>query len=434
MTTTLLRAGTIIDHTRSRPGAEAEADVLVDDETGSIVAVRPAAGADADSDLTADNVLDATGCVIAPGFVDLNTHLRQPGNEAAETVESGSRAAALGGYTAVVAMPDTDPVADSAAVVAEIAALATSALCEIHPAGALSVGREGSRLAPFGELADAGVSIFTDAGRSITDAGLMRRALEYLSGVGHTKGLTLTAATRCELGDLARDAQMNEGEWSSRLGLAGQPAAAEELIVARELALVRLTGTRIHLQQISTMGSVALIRQAKGEGVPVTAEVSPHHLLLDESACATYDPNVKVQPPLRTRADVEALRAGLLDGTIDAIATGHSPHTYDSKELPFDQAPFGVVGLETALAVLVSEPAFQLVDLIGPLSWQPAAIAGLSGRQGAPVIAGSPANLVVIDPEESLDDRAEPISQQSRKQPVRGSSGHGSGTPHNQPG
>ena len=389
MTTTVLRGGTVVD----QHGSQA-ADVVVDDLTGTVLEVGPSGSVGAD----ADRELDAGSCHVAPGFVDLNVHLCEPGDEAAETIESGSRAAARGGYTAIVAMPDTDPVVDSAAVVSEVLALSKTALCEIVPAATVTVGRDGTALAPLGELADLGVRLFSDAGRSVQDAAVVRNALDYAAGVGERAGARLRLAQACRLEALADAAVMNEGEWSARLGLPGQPAAAEELMVARDLALARLTGSWVHLQQISTAGSVGLIREAKAAQVPVTAEVSPHHLVLDESACATFDTNTKVQPPLRTRADMEALRAAVLDGTIDAIATDHRPHTVDVKEQPFDEAPSGIVGLETALAVLLTDLDAPFEAILPALSWQPAEIAAIGDRHGGPIEPGRPANLIVVDP------------------------------------
>lgn len=386
MTKTALRGGRILDQTGERVG-----DVLVDDETGQIVEVGP--------DLSGDLDLDAGGCTIVPGFVDLHADLGQPGREAAETIESGSRAAALGGYTAVIAMPATDPCIDNATVVAEVLAAAKTALCDIKPAATISVGRSGNDLAPMGELSDLGVRLFSDQGHGVQDAGFMRRALQYAGSIDTADGAPLVLAQQGSEAALSHHGVMHEGEWSSRLGLSGLPAEAEELMVMRDIALVRMTGVRLHFQQLSTARSVDLVRAAKASGLPVTAEVSPHHLSLTHEACATYDPRFRLDPPLRTRADVDALREGLLDGTIDAIATAHAPHAPDAKERPFDQAPPGTVGLETSLAVVLTELELGLAELLPLLSWQPAAIAGLAETHGRPIEAGSAANLAVIDPE-----------------------------------
>jgi len=344
------------------------------------------------ADLDADVVLDAAGCVVAPGLVDLHTHLRQPGREEAETVETGSRAAALGGFTAVVAMPNTEPAIDDASSVRELHALARTALCDVEVAGAITVGRAGERLTPMAEMAELGVRLFTDDGTGVQDARLMRRALEYAGGIG------VTLAQHCEDAALASGGHMHEGEWSSRLGMPGQPAEAEELMVMRDIALSRLTGARVHLQHLSTAGSVAMVRAARAEGLAVTAEATPHHFTLTDASCAGFDPVFKVNPPLRTDADVAAVKAGLADGTLDAIATDHAPHAPHLKEQPFDQAPPGMLGLETALALALTELDLSLDEIIGLLSWRPAAIAGIADRHGGRIEPGRPANLCVIDP------------------------------------
>jgi len=357
------------------------------------------------SGLRADEMVDLDGLILAPGLVDLHAHLREPGDEEAETIESGSRAAARGGFTAVVAMPNTTPAMDSAAVVAEVHRRAERALCEVVPSGAITVGRDGEILAPMAELARAGVRMFTDDGRGVQDPRLMRTAFEYSVGLAHLveraddddPGLVL--AQHCEVEELAAFGVMHEGEWSSRLGLPGQPSEAEEMMIERDLALARLTGGRLHVQHVSTATGVELIRRAKAAGVLVTAEVTPHHLTLDHSACASFDPVFKVHPPLRTAADVTALRDGLADGTIDAIATDHAPHTQQAKECSFVDAAPGMIGLETALAVVLTELDLDLSTVVKVMAVNPARIAGLSARQGGPIAAGRPANLTVFDPE-----------------------------------
>ena len=271
-------------------------------------------------------VLDAGGCLVGPGLVDLHAHLRQPGREEAETIESGARAAALGGYTAVVAMPNTEPAIDTAGVASEVLALGAGCAAEVAVAGAITVGRAGHALAPLGELAALGVTLFTDDGAGVQDGALMRRALDY------AKGLGVTLAQHCEDACLAAGGAMHEGCWSSRLGIPGMPAAAEEAMVARDIMLVRLTGAPVHFLHLSTAGSVELVRRAKADGLPVTAEAAPHHMLLTHAAVAGYDPVFKVNPPLRTEEDVEAVVAGLCDGTIDAVATDHAPHALEDKE------------------------------------------------------------------------------------------------------
>ncbi|MDH3292733.1 MAG: dihydroorotase [Acidimicrobiia bacterium] len=385
MTTLALVGADVVDQNGRR-----RQDVVIDRNTGRIVDLETAQAAEQ---------VDVAGCIVSPGFVDLHAHLRQPGNEAAETIESGSRAAALGGYTAVVAMPNTNPCMDSAAVVSEVIAWRATALCEIKPSAAITVGREGTTLAPMGELVDLGVRLFTDDGTGVQDDQLMRRALEYAASLTPDDGTEVVLSQHCEVNALSQGGVMHEGRWSASLGLGGQPAEAEELMVMRDIALSRLTGMRVHLQHLSTAGSVEMVRAAKTAGHPVTAEATPHHFTLTDACCASYDPVFKVHPPLRTEADVAAVKAGLGDGTIDAIATDHAPHTPDTKELPFDQAPPGMLGLETALALALTELDLDLVDLIRLMSVRPAEIAGLAGHQGRPVEPGEPANLVVFDPD-----------------------------------
>jgi dihydroorotase len=371
------------------------------DATGSRradVAVADGTVLDVGTDLqaaTGTRVLDAGGLVVAPGLVDLHVHMREPGNEEAESVATAARAAALGGFTAVLAMPNTDPPIDSAAVVSQVLSLGRDALVEVAVAGAITIGRRGERLAPMAEMAGLGVRVFTDDGTGVADSRLMRRALEYASALG------VTLAQHCEDAGLAAGGHMHEGEWSARLGIPGIPSVAEELMVARDLALARLTGGRLHLLHLSTSGSVALVRAAKAAGgLSVTAEAAPHHLSLTDAEVAGYDPVFKVNPPLRSPTDVAAVRAGLADGTIDAIATDHAPHSQQAKEAPFEEAPPGMIGLETALAVAITYlvPSLGLAGILARLSWQPAAIAGLEARHGGPIAPGRPANLCVIDP------------------------------------
>lgn len=362
-------------------------------------------------------VLDAAGCVVAPGLVDLHAHLRQPGNEEAETIASGSRAAALGGYTAVVAMPNTNPALDSAAAVREVQELAATALCDVRVAGAITAGRLGEALSPMAEMAELGVRIFTDDGAGVQDARLMRRALEYASALG------VILAQHCEDSTLAAGGHMHEGEWSSRLGLAGAPAAAEEVMVARDLALLRLTaalGARMHFQHLSTEGSMQLVRAAKSEGLPVTAEATPHHFTLIDEAVKSYDPVFKVNPPLRSQRDVDAVKTALADGTIDAIATDHAPHPSEDKERPFDQAPPGMLGLETALALALTQLDIPVESLLALMSWRPARIAGLESSQGAPIAEGSVANLCIFDPDHTWLVDADQLASRSRNTPYHG--------------
>jgi dihydroorotase len=377
---TVIRGGTVVDETGSR-----RADVLVVD--GVVAAVGEG--------LDAERVIDAGGCLVAPGFVDLHTHLRQPGKEEAETIESGARAAALGGYTAVLAMPNTTPPIDCAAVVREVLELGRPAVCDVHTTGAITVGRAGEQLAPMAEMAALGVRIFTDDGTGVQDDRLMRRALEYASG------LDVTLAQHCEVTSLSEGTCMHEGEWSARLGLPGQPSEAEELMVMRDIALARLTGAKVHFQHMSTSGSVAMIAAAKAGGLQVTAEAAPHHFTLTDAACAGYDATFKVHPPLRGDRDVASIAEGLASGVLDAIATDHAPHPPEEKERPFDHAPPGMLGLEYALALaftqLVDGGAMTEADVIGSMSWRPARIAGLE-HHGRPIAQGAAANLTIVDP------------------------------------
>jgi len=379
----LVHGGTLVDESGTR-----RADILIKgDVIAEVRAGQARAGAPAGA-----TVLDATGCTVAPGLVDLHCHLREPGAEEAETVESGARAAALGGYTAVVAMPNTEPAIDSAAVVRHVLQRATGACCDVRPAGAITVGRQGKLLAPMAEMVALGVHIFTDDGSGVQDAALMRRALQYAGGLG------AVIADHCEEASLAGNGCINEGELSSLLGLPGRPALSEEVMVLRDLALARDTGARLHLLHLSTATAVAAVRLAKAAGVPVTSEVTPHHLALTEEAVSGYDPVFKVNPPLRAKADVAALREAVEDGTIDAIATDHAPHPPEAKQVAFCDAAPGMVGLETALAVVLSEVGVPIERALALFSWQPARLAGLSGQHGGPLLPGAPANLCVIDP------------------------------------
>ncbi len=405
MTRLVITGGTIIDQRGER-----RADVAVED--GRIVEVD--AGLTSEG-LTGDRTLDASSCIVSPGFVDLHVHLREPGKEEAETIETGSRAAALGGFTAVVAMPNTDPAQDSVAVVEFVRQQGERAgLCEVLPSGCITIGRNGEHLAPYGELSAAGVHLFTDDGNGVQDAQLMRRALEY------AKPLGIVLAQHCEVSSLTKGAVMHEGSCCSRLGLPGWPALAEELMLFRDIELVRLTGVPMHFLHLSTARSVELVRQAKAEGLPVTAEATPHHFTLTDELLETYDAVYKVNPPLRTAADIAALKAGLADGTIDAIATDHAPHAPHTKEAPLDQAPPGMLGLETALALAVSELGLPLQRVLALLSWNPAAIAGVADRHGRPVEVGEPANLCVFDPTAEWTVVPANLASKSRNTPYSG--------------
>jgi dihydroorotase len=384
----LFRGARVVDPASGRDGV---ADVLV---AGGVVAE---VGDRLDE--RGAEVLDCAGLVLAPGLVDLHTHLREPGAEHAETVETGTRAAAAGGYTAVAPMANTDPVADDASVIAEVtAAAARAGLAEVFPVGAITRDLEGEVLAEIGEMVAAGVRIFSDDGRCVPAARTLRNALTYARAF---EGVVI--AEHCEDPSLSTGQQMHEGLTSASLGLAGQPSVAEHAVVYRDLELARLTGGRLHLCHLSTARSVELVRAAKRDGVRVTAEVTPHHLVLTDEELAGYDTNLKVNPPLRSVEDRDALRAGLADGTIDAIATDHAPHAVEEKDAEFDRAPFGTIGLETALAVVLTELVrpgeLTLARAIDALSTTPARILGARDH-GGPIEPGRPANLVVFDPDE----------------------------------
>ncbi len=341
--------------------------------------------------------VDCDGLVLAPGLIDLHTHLRQPGREDKETVETGCRAAAVGGFTAVSPMANTDPVADNAAVIHEVRALAEAArLCDVFPVGAITRGLAGEDMAEIGEMVEAGVRVFSDDGKCVPSARVLRNALYYARAFPD-----VIVAEHCEDPTLAEGGQMHEGYHSYSLGLVGQPSEAEEVIVARDLALARLTGGRLHLCHLSCAGSVEQVRRAKAQGLRVTAEVTPHHLVFSDEDLVTYDTNLKIHPPLRSSEDRDALWEGLADGTIDAVATDHAPHAVEEKEAEFDQSPPGTIGLETALAALVTHGVLTgritLTRAIEALSSAPARILGASSH-GGPIEAGRPANLVAFDP------------------------------------
>jgi dihydroorotase len=365
-------------------------------------------------------VVAAEGLVALPGLVDLHTHLREPGREDAETVESGTAAAAVGGFTAVHAMANTDPVADTAGVVEQVWHLGRRAgHCDVHPVGAVTVALGGRELAELGAMADsaAGVRVFSDDGRCVSDAVMMRRALEYV------KAFDGVVAQHAQEPRLTEDAQMNEGRVSGSLGLRGWPAVAEEAIIARDVLLAGHVGSRLHVCHVSTAGSVEIIRWAKGKGIDVTAEVTPHHLLLTDELVRTYDPALKVNPPLRTADDVSAVRRGLADGTIDAVATDHAPHAVEDKDCEWASAAFGMVGLETAVGVVAeSMVATGLLDWAGVadrMSTRPARIGRLSD-QGRPLDVGEPANLVLIDPEAQVVVDPRNLVSRSRNTPFAG--------------
>ena len=387
-------------------------DLLLSD--GRVTAVGPGLNApDAQR-------VDATGLIALPGLVDLHTHLREPGREDAETVRTGTQAAAMGGFTAVHAMANTSPVADTAGVVEQVWRLGREAgYCDVQPIGAVTVGLAGERLAELGAMHEsaAGVRVFSDDGHCVHDAVLMRRALEYV------KAFDGVVAQHAQEPRLTEGAQMNEGELAGVLGLRGWPAVAEEAIIARDALLAAHVGSRLHVCHVSTAGSVELVRWAKSKGWRVTAEVTPHHLLLTEDLVAGYDPVYKVNPPLRSATDVAALRAGLADGTIDAVATDHAPHPVEDKDCEWAGAAMGMIGLETALSVvqetMVDTGLLDWAGVADRMSYRPAAIGRLPGH-GQPLAEGAPANVVLYDP--AVRGPVEPaaFASRSRNTPYRG--------------
>ncbi|MFF5976084.1 dihydroorotase [Streptomyces sp. NPDC012769] len=392
-------------------GGEAQ-DVLID---GEVIA-------EVGTGLSAEDaqVIEAEGRILLPGLVDLHTHLREPGREDSETVLTGTRAAATGGYTAVFAMANTFPVADTAGVVEQVYRLGKEAgYCDVQPIGAVTVGLEGKKLAELGAMHDsaAGVTVFSDDGKCVDDAVIMRRALEYVKAFGGV------VAQHAQEPRLTEGAQMNEGVVSAELGLGGWPAVAEESIIARDVLLAEHVGSRVHICHLSTAGSVEIVRWAKSRGIDVTAEVTPHHLLLTDEMVRTYNPVYKVNPPLRTERDVMALREALADGTIDIVATDHAPHPHEDKDCEWAAAAMGMVGLETALSVvqqtMVETGLLDWAGVADRMSVNPARIGQAKGH-GRPVSAGEPANLTLVDPAyRGVVDPAD-FASRSRNTPYEG--------------
>ena len=402
----LIRHGRVIDPAN---GVDAVQDVLIADgkieRVGTSVTAPPGA-----------EVLDATGKVVCPGFIDIHVHLREPGHEYKETVATGTRAAAAGGFTAVACMANTHPVNDSGAVTDYILAKAkVEGVVRVHPIGAVTKNLNGEELAELAELAEAGCVAFSDDGRCVMNADLYRRAMEYTLPFG------VPVVSHAEDTYLSRGFTMNEGVVSTEIGLPGAPAAAEDVMVARDILLAELTGAHIHIAHLSTAGAVRLVRDGKARGVRVTAEVTPHHLVLTEEAVRGYDPNTKMAPPLRTKRDVEALVEALADGTIDCVATDHAPHALAEKEGEFDHAAFGVVGLETAVAVLldrlVKPGLLPLPTLVSRLSRDPARLLNLPGGSLAP---GAPADVTILDLERKTTVDPAKFRSKSRNTPFAG--------------
>lgn len=456
----LIRGGRVLN----AAGGLDSADLLAVD---GVIAELGALG-----DVVCDQELDATGCLVLPGLVDTHTHMREPGGEIAETIDSATQAAALGGYTAVVAMPNTEPTIDSRSVVSLVTQLGlATGRCQVAVSGAITVGRGGAALSAMGEMFDAGVRLFTDDGSPVDDARVMLRALEYAASLRSSDGTRAVLAQHCEVKSLATGAAMHEGSWSSRLGLPGMPASAEEQMVARDIDLCARTGVPVHFLHLSTAGSVELVRRAKAAGMRVTAEVTPHHLSLTDGCLAAYDPTYKVNPPLRSLADVEAVRDGLVSGIIDTVATDHAPHPIESKEHDMIAAPCGMLGLQTALPLVLSMvllggasaavaevddddrlaygrcaadlgmsqsawnglPAalrfglapravgsLSLARAVDALTARPAALVGLGATQGRPVAVGNPANLCVVDVEKAWTVSPESLASIAVNSPYLG--------------
>lgn len=402
----VLKGGHLVD---PATGVDEPRDIRVSD--GLVAEIGPS--------LEGGEVIDISGCIVGPGLVDMHTHLREPGREDEETIASGSASAAKGGFVAICAMPNTDPACDNGAIAEKVASRGASVgFVKVVVAGALTKGRMGAELASIGEMArsSAAVRLFTDDGDGVSDSRLLRRAMEYL------KTFDGICAEHCEDASLSAGGHMHEGEVSSGLGLPGIPAEAEEIALARDIALTRLTGARFHAQHISTARSLGIIEAAKAEGLGVTAEVTPHHLSLTDSEVSSYDPNLKVNPPLRPRPDVEALRDGLARGAIDVIATDHAPHSPEEKEGEFELAPPGMLGLETALGVihteLISTGALTWTRAVEAMSVRPAEILGLDGFGS--ISEGAPAHLFVFDPTLAWEVSGAAMESLSRNTPWEG--------------
>lgn len=400
--------GYVVDPTQGINGGR---DILIED--GRVAALLRSGEAAPEG----VEVFDATGLVVAPGFIDLHTHLREPGQEYKETVATGAGAAVAGGFTSVCAMPNTDPVNDNPAVTSFIVEQAAAAgLANVFPVGAITKGSRGEELAEMGEMKRAGIVAVTDDGHPVPSPGLMRRALEY------ARGFDLTVMDHCDDRTLAAGGVMHEGEWSLRLGLKGRPALAEESDAMRDCALAELTGARVHLAHVSTRGAIEAVRRAKERGFEVSCEVTPHHFTLTDAACEGFDTNMKMNPPLRSREHLDAILEAIADGTIDAIATDHAPHHLDEKELEFDRAAFGITGLETAVGLaferLVHGGLITLERLVELFSVNPARIFRLEGR--GTLRPGAHGDVTVLDPDLRWTFDASRSKSKSRNTPFDG--------------
>jgi dihydroorotase len=404
----LIANGYVIDPTQGLNGGR---DVLIED--GRVSALLKSGDAPPEG----AEVFDATGLIVAPGFIDMHTHLREPGQEYKETIASGAAAAVAGGFTSVCAMPNTDPVNDNPAVTSFIVEQSASVgLANVFPVGAITKGSKGEELAEMGEMKRAGIVAVTDDGRPVPSPGLMRRALEY------ARGFDLTVMDHCDDKSLAAGGVMHEGEWSLRLGLRGRPALAEESDAMRDCALAELTGARVHLAHVSTRGAIEAVRRAKERDIEVTCEVTPHHFTLTDAACEGFDTYMKMNPPLRDAGHVEAILKAIADGTIDAIATDHAPHHSDEKELEFDHAPFGITGLETAVGLaldrLVHGGHIGLERLVELFSTNPARIFRLEGR--GTLRPGAWGDVTILDPDLRWTFDASRSKSKSRNTPFDG--------------
>ena len=397
MIETVVKGGTVLDETGTQ-----RADIGIGPD-GNISAIG--------SDLSGENVIDASGCVVTSGLVDLNSHFCQPGNEEAETLESGTRSAVLGGYTAVMLMPDTTPAIDCAATVREIQSLRNEALCHVEIAGSLTIGCSGEVLAPIGELASLGVAFFTDKMPQTFSTQLIRRAMEYGSKFDITIGVTPF---------LKGEGHMHEGVVSSDLGIQGSSIEEEEVLTYQFVKLAQLTGTRLHLQQVSSPQAVEIVASSKTLGVPITCEVSPHHFSLTDEKVRGYESIYKVAPPLRPKDEVEKLKELITDGHVDAIATCHTPHPQQLVDLPFEEAPYGGIGLETALGVALTELDAPLQQILSIMSWAPAKIAGISESHGGLISEGRPGNLIAIDESVQWNAHGAEMASKSTNSPFEG--------------